>query len=121
METAEETELDLRKLRELAGRRRDQLSDVCTPEALDLIEPAKAWAVLVAEGLVPMGEFLDKPSRAHVHVVAEAAYEEIDLRRPREYWLAKEHEARAEEVSWMSDREARSEDQAADIATEFGQ
>jgi hypothetical protein len=121
MEAAEDSELDLKNLRELAEKHRDQLDDVCAPEALDLIEPAKQWAVLVNEGLVPVGGFLDKPSRAHIRDVAEAAYDEIDSRRPREYWLTGEGEARAEEVSWMSDREARSEDQAADIATEFGE
>jgi hypothetical protein len=94
METAEGTEFDFQILRELAGKR--ELSDICTPEALDLIEPAKQWAVLVAEGLVPMDGFLDKPSRAHVNAVAEAAYDEIDSRRPREYWFAKENEAQDE-------------------------
>jgi hypothetical protein len=96
METAEDGEFDLSKLRELAEKHRDQLSDVCTPEALDLIEPAKQWAVLMASGLVPMNGFLDKPSRAHVNAVAEEAYDEIDSRRPRAYWLAKENEAQDE-------------------------
>jgi hypothetical protein len=104
METAEGTEFDLKTLRELAEKRRGQLSDVCTPETLDLVEPAKQWAVLVAEGLVPRGEFLDKPSRAQVIAVAEAAYDEIDSRRPTEHWLAKEDEARDEEsAAWATD------------------
>jgi hypothetical protein len=102
MESAEGTEFDLKTLRELAEKHRDQLSDVCTPEALDLIEPAKQWAVLMASGLVPMNGFLDKPSREHVHAVEEEAYEEIDSRRPRAYWLAKEGEAQDEEASWRS-------------------
>jgi hypothetical protein len=120
MESAEGTEFDLKTLRELAEKR-DQPSDICTPEALELIEPAKAWAVLVAEGLVPMDGFLDKPSREHVHAVAEAAYDEIDSRRPREFWLAKEDEAREEAITWSLDRDASDDDQAADIASEFGE
>jgi hypothetical protein len=119
MEAAEGTEFDLKTLRALAEHGSQPSDWVCTPEALDLIEPAKQWAVLMAEGIVPMNEFLDQSSQAHVHAVAEEAYEEIDSRRPREYWLAKEDGARDEEVSWMSDRDARSDDQAADIATEF--
>jgi hypothetical protein len=99
MEAAEGTELDLSLLRELADKHRDQLEDVCAPEALDLIEPAKQWAVLVNEGLVPTGDFLDKRSREYVRDVAEAAYDEIDSRRPRSYWLAKEDEARDEEIT----------------------
>jgi hypothetical protein len=101
METAEGTEFDLKTLRELADKHRDQLDDACAPEALDLIEPVKQWAVLVNEGLVPVGEFLDRPSRAHIRDVAEAAYDEIDSRRPKEYWLAKEDE---EITTWVLDR-----------------
>ena len=105
METAEGTEFDLKTLRELAEKRQDQLDDACTPEALDLIEPAKQWAVLANEGLVPVGEFLDGPSRAHIRDVAEAAYDEIDSRRPRAYWLAKEDEAQDKEITnWVLDR-----------------
>jgi hypothetical protein len=99
MESAEGTEFDLKILRELAEKHRDQLDDVCAPEALDLIEPAKQWAVLMNEGLVPMDGFLDKASRAHVRDVAEEAYDEIDSRRPRGYWLAKENEARDEAIT----------------------
>jgi hypothetical protein len=50
----------------------------------------------MASGLVPMNGFLDKPSREHVHAVEEEAYDEIDSRRPRAYWLAKENEAQDE-------------------------
>lgn len=108
MDAAEGTEFDFKTLCELAGKR--ELSDVCTPEALDLIEPAKAWAVLVAEGFVPMDRFLDKPSREHVHAVAEAAYDEIDSRRPNEHWLAKENEAQDEEADWRLGLDAGGDD-----------
>jgi len=108
MEAAEGTEFDLKTLRELAERHRDHpfLSAVCTPEALDLVEPAKQWAVLMVSGLVRTGDFLDRHSRGHVDDVAEAAYEEIDSRRPRSYWLEREDEARDEEASWMLNRHA---------------
>jgi hypothetical protein len=110
MESAEGTEFDLETLRELAEKRRDRLDDVCAPEALDLVEPAKQWAVLVNEGLVPTGDFLDKPSRVHVRDVAEEAYEEIDSRRPRKYWLAKENEAQDEEADRRLGLDARGDD-----------
>jgi hypothetical protein len=108
MESAERTEFDLKVLRELAEKhpQRAQYS----LEELALVEDVKAWAILMASGLVRMGDFLDKHSRGHVDGVAEEAYQEIDSRRPRAYWLAKEDEALDEEISWMADRAAFAEE-----------
>jgi hypothetical protein len=65
-----------------------------------------------------MGDFLDARSRGHVHAVAEAAYEEIDARRPKEYWLAREDEAQNEEIAWGLDRAAL-EDEPVHLDTEY--
>jgi hypothetical protein len=103
METAD-GEFGLSALRQLAVKR-PQVAEY-SPEELDLLTPEKQWAVLAASGLVRMGDFLDARSREHVHAVAEAAYDEIDSRRPKEYWINREIEEHDEFIDRVLDREA---------------
>src|SRR5207247_7384426 len=93
----------LEALRELARQRPEVLEeDELSLELLNLVEPAKQWAILCNSRLVSMGEFLtSREDKTQVGLVADEAYEEIDSKRPVDYWIGKEIEAYDQEIGSM--------------------
>jgi hypothetical protein len=104
METAEGTEYGLEALLVLAEKHRGRLAEEETPlEAIKRLSPEKAWAVLMASGIIAADGFLDKSSEAHVLNVAEYVYDhEIDFLRSSDDFIEKENEASAEESAWVT-------------------
>jgi hypothetical protein len=103
MEAFEGTEYGPAALRALAEQHPQAIErDDLSLELLNLVEPAQQWAILCDSGLVSMNDFLtSREDRTHVRLVADEAYEEIDSKRPADYWVEREIEAYDQEIGSM--------------------